>query len=199
MQLAGPLVPPPLLLYFPCPTCSTAVPHAFSSAAVRVLPALYADPNDRRLLGVASKQLESERLMYILTLGVAEVSADACSRQWHSTTNFCFACQTAGPVFPEEQPHKLASCEPCACTLPSVPPLAPQPYQRHGIARRLLDLALRYAAQAAGRAVYLDVASFNEPALRLYRSAGFAELAVLPGFYTIRTGREPVPSSGASA
>lgn len=63
--------------------------------------------------------------------------------------------------------------------------LLPQPYQRHGIARRLLDLALRYAAQSACRAIYLHVASFNEPALRLYRSAGFAELAVLPGFYTI--------------
>lgn len=39
-----------------------------------MLPALYADPNDRRLLGLASEQVDRERLMYILTLGVAEVS-----------------------------------------------------------------------------------------------------------------------------
>lgn len=70
--------------------------------------------------------------------------------------------------------------------LPILQPPRSQGYQRHGIARRLLDLALRDAAQAACRAVYLHVASFNEPALRLYRSAGFAELAVLPGFYTIK-------------
>lgn len=39
-----------------------------------MLPALYADPNDRRLLGLASEQVDRERLMYILTLGVSEVS-----------------------------------------------------------------------------------------------------------------------------
>lgn len=68
-------------------------------------------------------------------------------------------------------------------------PLA-QPYQRHGIARRLLDFVLRYAAETACRAVYLHVASFNLPALAFYQRAGFQELAVLPNFYTIRSRRE---------
>ncbi|EFN59486.1 hypothetical protein CHLNCDRAFT_138102 [Chlorella variabilis] len=69
-----------------------------------------------------------------------------------------------------------------------------EPYQRHGIARRLLDFVLRYAAETACRAVYLHVASFNLPALAFYQRAGFQELAVLPNFYTIRTGRQPIPT-----
>lgn len=61
-----------------------------------------------------------------------------------------------------------------------------QPYQRHGIARRLLDQVFRHAAETACRAVYLHVATFNQAALAFYRRAGFRELAVLPGFYCIR-------------
>ena len=150
--------------------------------AARVLPALYADPNDRRLLGLASEQVDRERLMYILTLGVAEVSVEWGFGRGSTFRGRQLCCRACNCI--DDQP------QPALTLTPTSPPHArtrflPQPYQRHGIARRLLDLALRYAAQSACRAVYLHVASFNEPALRLYRSAGFAELAVLPGFYTI--------------
>ncbi|PSC76873.1 histone acetyltransferase MCC1-like isoform B [Micractinium conductrix] len=66
-------------------------------------------------------------------------------------------------------------------------------YQHCGIARRLLEFALRYAAETACRAVYLHVAEFNTAAQAFYAAAGFRQLAVLPGFYTIRTGRQPQP------
>ena len=59
-------------------------------------------------------------------------------------------------------------------------------HQRRGLARRLLDTALRHAAGAACAAVYLHVAAFNEAAMAFYRRAGFRQLAVLPGFYTIK-------------
>ncbi|KAL4419168.1 hypothetical protein ABPG77_004891 [Micractinium sp. CCAP 211/92] len=105
----------------------------------RAFQARYADPRDRQLLGVAGQQLDEQRLLYVLTLGVAEA------------------------------------------------------YQRQGIARRLLDFALRYAAETACRAVYLHVADFNQAARAFYARAGFRELAVLPNFYIIRTGRQPQP------
>lgn len=103
----------------------------------RAFQARYADPHDRQLLGVAGQQLDEQRLLYVLTLGVAEA------------------------------------------------------YQRQGIALRLLRFALSYAAETACRAIYLHVASFNTAARAFYGRAGFQELAVLPDFYIIRTGRQP--------
>lgn len=41
--------------------------------AARAFPALYADPHDRRLLGVEGAAMDRERLLYVLTLGVAQV------------------------------------------------------------------------------------------------------------------------------
>ncbi len=61
-----------------------------------------------------------------------------------------------------------------------------QPWQRRGIARRLLDFVLRHAAETACRAVYLHVASFNQAALSFYQRAGFQQLAVIPNFYCIK-------------
>ncbi|KAL4431127.1 hypothetical protein ABPG75_006383 [Micractinium tetrahymenae] len=110
--------------------------------SARAFQARYADPRDRELLGVAGQQLDEQRLLYVLTLGVAEASGA---------------------------------------------------YQRQGIARRLLDFALKYAAETACRAVYLHVATFNQAARAFYARAGFRELALLPDFYIIRTGRQPQP------
>ncbi len=42
--------------------------------AARSFPALYADPRDRQLLGLASPAYDKERVLYVLTLGVAEAS-----------------------------------------------------------------------------------------------------------------------------
>lgn len=65
---------PPLLLPLPIAAVCDCEPCPSLSGAARMLPAVYADPNDRRLLGLASEQLDREPLLYILTLGVAEVS-----------------------------------------------------------------------------------------------------------------------------
>jgi ribosomal protein S18 acetylase RimI-like enzyme len=48
-------------------------------------------------------------------------------------------------------------------------------YQRLGVARRLVDAALVTAREREARKVLLHVLSTNEPALRLYRRAGFVE------------------------
>ena len=49
-------------------------PTRFPSVAARTFQALYGDPRDRRLLGLESASIDQEPLLYILTLGVAEVS-----------------------------------------------------------------------------------------------------------------------------
>jgi ribosomal protein S18 acetylase RimI-like enzyme len=48
-------------------------------------------------------------------------------------------------------------------------------YQRMGVARRLVDAALATARERAAHKVLLHVLSTNEPAIALYRRAGFVE------------------------
>jgi ribosomal protein S18 acetylase RimI-like enzyme len=48
-------------------------------------------------------------------------------------------------------------------------------FQRLGVARRLVDAALAKAVERDARKVLLHVLSTNEPAIRLYRRAGFVE------------------------
>ena len=52
-----------------------------------------------------------------------------------------------------------------------------------GLARKLLDLHLRRLAGLGVRAIFLEVDENNEPALRLYRRAGFHEISRRPGYY----------------
>ena len=52
-----------------------------------------------------------------------------------------------------------------------------------GLARALLNLHLRRLAGLGARAVFLEVDEDNEPARRLYRRAGFREVARRPGYY----------------
>jgi ribosomal-protein-alanine N-acetyltransferase len=56
-------------------------------------------------------------------------------------------------------------------------------WRGRGIARRLLDLHLRRLAGLGLRAVFLEVDEDNQPALRLYRRTGFAEVGRRPGYY----------------
>jgi len=52
-----------------------------------------------------------------------------------------------------------------------------------GLARRLLDLHLRRLAELGTRVVFLEVGEDNEPACRLYRRAGFREVARREAYY----------------
>jgi [ribosomal protein S18]-alanine N-acetyltransferase len=52
-----------------------------------------------------------------------------------------------------------------------------------GLARQLLDLNLRRLAGLGARAVFLEVGEQNDPALRLYRRAGFTQVSRRPNYY----------------
>jgi len=56
-------------------------------------------------------------------------------------------------------------------------------WRRRALARPLLDLHLRRLAGLGGRAVFLEVSERNAPAGRLYRHAGFREVARRQGYY----------------
>jgi ribosomal-protein-alanine N-acetyltransferase len=58
------------------------------------------------------------------------------------------------------------------------------------VARRLLDLHLRRLAGLGLHAVFLEVDENNEPALRLYRRAGFSEVGRRPGYYPRSAGQQ---------
>lgn len=146
-------------------------------AAARGFSALFADPHDRRLLGLAGEERDRERLLYVLTLGVAEVRL---------VGQHAYHVAACAPAMPAAGMLAHAPCTACPQSCPSLLPLPAQAYQRQGIARLLLDRVLAHAAQAGCHAVYLHVASFNQAAIAFYRRAGFRQLAHLPGFYTIK-------------
>ena len=52
-----------------------------------------------------------------------------------------------------------------------------------GLARQLLNLHLRRLAGLGARAVFLEVDEHNDPALQLYRRAGFSEVSRRPNYY----------------
>jgi ribosomal-protein-alanine N-acetyltransferase len=56
-------------------------------------------------------------------------------------------------------------------------------HRRLGIARRLLDLALRDARESGITLLLLEVRASNEPAQALYRSFGFTVSGRRPGYY----------------
>ena len=58
-----------------------------------------------------------------------------------------------------------------------------------GLAKQLLDLNLRRLAGLGVRAVFLEVGDDNEPALRLYRRAGFREVGRRQGYYRDQAGK----------
>jgi [ribosomal protein S18]-alanine N-acetyltransferase len=54
-------------------------------------------------------------------------------------------------------------------------------HQGRGIGRRLFDQLLKFAD---GGAVYLEVRTDNEAAIALYRSVGFDQIDLRPGYYS---------------
>jgi len=56
-------------------------------------------------------------------------------------------------------------------------------WRGRGLALRLLDLHLRRLAGLGTRSVFLEVEEGNEPALRLYRRAGFRQVGRREGYY----------------
>lgn len=61
--------------------------------------------------------------------------------------------------------------------------------RRQGLARRLLDAAIREAFARGATAMFLEVAEDNEPARRLYAGAGFQAVGRRPAYYRRRDGR----------
>jgi ribosomal-protein-alanine N-acetyltransferase len=56
-------------------------------------------------------------------------------------------------------------------------------WQGRGLGRALLSLHLRSLAGLGIRKIFLEVADDNDPAVRLYRKAGFAEIARRDNYY----------------
>jgi ribosomal-protein-alanine N-acetyltransferase len=55
--------------------------------------------------------------------------------------------------------------------------------RRQGIARRLLATGLEALLTEGVREAYLEVRESNEPAITLYRSAGFRPVGLRPDYY----------------
>lgn len=58
-----------------------------------------------------------------------------------------------------------------------------KPYQRNGVARRLIDALARAARNAEAKRLFLDVADDNIPALVLYSRLGFKEAGRRKAYY----------------
>ena len=61
--------------------------------------------------------------------------------------------------------------------------------QKKGIGRQLLEQALSHARIRCLTRVLLEVAVTNQPALKLYRSAGFSLVAKRPQYYHQKSGK----------
>jgi ribosomal-protein-alanine N-acetyltransferase len=62
--------------------------------------------------------------------------------------------------------------------------------RRYGFGRRLLNALIVRAHELEVDQVFLEVRPSNEPAIQLYRSAGFVEIGVRPAYYQAEFGRE---------
>ena len=56
-------------------------------------------------------------------------------------------------------------------------------HRRRGAGRALLEAAMAQAEARAVDAVFLEVAADNDPAIALYRSAGFEQVGRRKGYY----------------
>ena len=63
-------------------------------------------------------------------------------------------------------------------------------WRRHGLGRDLLDHCQARACDHRAAHLFLEVRTSNAAAIGLYRSSGFADLAVRRGYYPARGGRE---------
>lgn len=64
--------------------------------------------------------------------------------------------------------------------------------RRRGLARRMLDMHMGRLAALGVKALFLEVAENNGPAIALYRKAGFRDVAKRPNYY-------PMPDGGTAA
>jgi ribosomal-protein-alanine N-acetyltransferase len=62
-------------------------------------------------------------------------------------------------------------------------------YQGRGFGRQLLNLHLGRLAALGVKSLFLEVDENNAPAIRLYRAAGFREVARRPNYYPLPGGR----------
>jgi ribosomal-protein-alanine N-acetyltransferase len=62
--------------------------------------------------------------------------------------------------------------------------------RRLGYGRRLLNALLFKAQDAKAHQIFLEVRPSNQAAIDLYRSAGFEQIGIRPGYYQARDGRE---------
>jgi ribosomal-protein-alanine N-acetyltransferase len=63
-------------------------------------------------------------------------------------------------------------------------------WQNQGIGRAFLEHMLGVAREARCQIVYLEVRPSNAAARHLYRDMGFQQIAIRPGYYPARGGRE---------
>lgn len=63
-------------------------------------------------------------------------------------------------------------------------------HQGHGLGRALLAHVQDTARQYGAQQMFLEVRPSNTPALRLYESFGFNEMAIRRGYYPAQGGRE---------
>lgn len=60
--------------------------------------------------------------------------------------------------------------------------------QGRGLARRMLDMHMRRLAALGVKALFLEVAENNGPAIALYRKAGFRDVGKRPNYYPLPGG-----------
>ena len=63
-------------------------------------------------------------------------------------------------------------------------------WRRHGLGRDLLEHCLARACDHKAESLFLEVRTSNTPAIALYHSSGFVDLAVRRGYYPAHAGRE---------
>jgi ribosomal-protein-alanine N-acetyltransferase len=56
-------------------------------------------------------------------------------------------------------------------------------WQRRGVGRRLVQGLIQHAACLSAKRIFLDVGERNTPAVRLYQSLGFTQIARRKGYY----------------
>lgn len=61
-------------------------------------------------------------------------------------------------------------------------------FRRRGVARRLLEASMEGCRKAGCRSMFLEVATDNEPAQRLYEAHGFRRVGVRPDYYRYADG-----------
>ena len=64
------------------------------------------------------------------------------------------------------------------------------PYQGQGLGRALLTHMLDIARRHGALNIFLEVRPSNTPAIRLYETVGFNEMAIRRGYYPAQDGRE---------